>query len=125
MNRVKTTFSSIWLFCLFCILQKIRYYYQERLHIDFSSNTTDNGELTDVELISVSWSGMSNNWNLFDDNTVLYRADKSITVDNRFVMNLVIPYAVTLDLKATAIPATITKADGTTVNATNASIGGW
>jgi hypothetical protein len=41
MNRVKTTFSSIWLFCLFCILQKIRHYYQEQLHIYFSSDTTD------------------------------------------------------------------------------------
>jgi hypothetical protein len=42
MNRVKTTFSSIWLFCLFCILQKIRHYYQEQLHIYFLSDTTDN-----------------------------------------------------------------------------------
>jgi hypothetical protein len=56
--------------------------------------------------------------------TVLYLKDKSVTVYNRFVMSLVIPYAVTLNLKATAVPATITTADGTMVTTTNASIGG-
>jgi hypothetical protein len=41
-NKIETIFSSVWLFCQFCILQKIRHYYQERLHIDFLSDTTDN-----------------------------------------------------------------------------------
>jgi hypothetical protein len=114
-NKIETTFSFVWLYCQFCILQKIRHYYQERLHIDFSSGTTDDGELADVELVSASWSGMGNNWNPLGDNTVLYRADKSVTVYNRFMISLALPNPITLNLKADAADVTIGGLNETTV----------
>jgi hypothetical protein len=92
--------------------------------INIRTNGTANTKHYGAELIqntSATWTtpnGAAGN------KTVLYLANKSVTIYNRFVMSLVIPYTVTLNLKATAVPATVTTADGTIVTMTNTAIGG-